>query len=450
MTVWALLEECIGQLDEPFRRSEIVGWFRRHHPKVNEATLGPHIQAATENATNRAANNPLGVRPALLRRIDRGLYVRADPTRDRTGTAPEEPQRGHDGSAADIILIGCVRTKLSAPAAAAELFNSPLFAGRRRYAAGSGCPWYILSAKYGLLHPDDVIGPYDVYLAEQSSSYRSAWGEFVVARLEQCHRDLGGLTVEVHAGAAYVEPLRAPLAARRAALITPAAHLRQGEQLAWYSSIPLRLPADHAAPHSETAADTASHLARVLSEPRRALSPRELLSRGPNGLRCPGLYSWWVDEIGAEDLSRGLGQTVHAGLIYAGQAGATRWPSGKPSGGTLWDRITDMHLAGAAEFSTFRKTLAAILGPVLDITGEVESQLSAWMRAHLRVITAPVTERGQLGAVEAAVLDNLDPPLNLQGRSPSQLRTRLKELRRHGGLPDKAPTTTGELAAEGP
>ena len=83
MTVWALLEECIGRLDEPFRRSEIVGWFRRHHPEVNEATLGAHIQAATENAVNRAANNPLGVRPALLRRIDHGLYVRADPTRDR-------------------------------------------------------------------------------------------------------------------------------------------------------------------------------------------------------------------------------------------------------------------------------------------------------------------------------------------------------------------------------
>ena len=60
MTVWSLLEECAGQLDEPFRRSEIVGWFRRHHPDVNEATLAAHIQAATANAANRARNNPLG------------------------------------------------------------------------------------------------------------------------------------------------------------------------------------------------------------------------------------------------------------------------------------------------------------------------------------------------------------------------------------------------------
>src|SRR5213592_1446875 len=59
MTVWSMLEECISQLDEPFRRSEIIGWFRRHHPEVNESTLAAHIQAATANATNRARNNPL-------------------------------------------------------------------------------------------------------------------------------------------------------------------------------------------------------------------------------------------------------------------------------------------------------------------------------------------------------------------------------------------------------
>jgi len=44
ITVWSLLEECVSQLAEPFRRSEIIGWFRRHRPEVNEATLAAHIQ----------------------------------------------------------------------------------------------------------------------------------------------------------------------------------------------------------------------------------------------------------------------------------------------------------------------------------------------------------------------------------------------------------------------
>lgn len=43
--------------------------------------------------------------------------------------------------------------------------------------------------------------------------------------------------------------------------------------------------------------------------------------------------------------------------------GATRWPSGKRSASAQWDLITGMRLADAAEFSTFRRTLAAILGP---------------------------------------------------------------------------------------
>jgi hypothetical protein len=99
MTVWDLLEECVGQLDEPFRRSEIVGWFRGRHPDVNEATLGAHIQAATANAANRARNNPLGTRAPLLRRVDHGLYVRASQRREPAERAAGPRKRGGAGHA---------------------------------------------------------------------------------------------------------------------------------------------------------------------------------------------------------------------------------------------------------------------------------------------------------------------------------------------------------------
>ena len=82
-----MLEECVSQLDEPFRRSEVVGWFRRHYPEVKETTLAAHIQAATANAGNRARNHPyLSARAPLLRRIDHGLYVRAI----QAGPVPED------------------------------------------------------------------------------------------------------------------------------------------------------------------------------------------------------------------------------------------------------------------------------------------------------------------------------------------------------------------------
>jgi hypothetical protein len=436
MTVWSVLEECVGHLDEPFRRGEIIGWFRRHHPDVSEATLGAHIQAATENAANRAQNNALGARPALLRRVGHGMYVRAGlPAEPVAGLAVQaaapEPET-MDGPAADVILVGCVQTKRTNACAAAELFASPLFAGRHRYAAASGLRWYILSAKFGLLAPEDVIGPYDVYLADQSPSYRKAWGEFVTAALEQREHDLRGRTIEIHAGTAYVDPLRAPMAARGATLAIPLAHLRQGEQLAWYKSHPSRSPSSPAPPSPPRRAPgtDVGDLVGLLSDPSQALSPRELADHGSRGLLAAGMYSWWVDEPGAVDLSRGLGQPIACGLIYAGQAGATRWPSGKRSGNTLWGRISGMHLGGAAEFSTFRRTLAAILRPVLGLTSEDDPQLSVWISTHLRVAAVPVPDADRLSEIETAVLDALDPPLNLRGRPPTLIRTRLAGLRR--------------------
>jgi Family of unknown function (DUF6884)/GIY-YIG catalytic domain len=448
MTVWSMLEECISQLDEPFRRSQIIGWFRRHHPEVNEATLGAHIQAATENATNRAQNNPLGARPALLRRIDHGLYARARQPGAPGAGRPIQTKTQHRPASqpteADVILVGCVRTKGSSACAAADLYTSPLFDRRRRYAIASGLPWFILSSKFGLLAPEDVIGPYDTYLAEQSPGYRKAWGEFVAAQLEQRWPALRNRAIEVHAGAAYVDPLRAPLAARGARLIAPLAHLRQGEQLAWYTA-PQRdssSPAETPVQASLTDDFDAEQLIRLLTDPSEALSPAEFLTRGGGGLQAPGLYSWWVDKTGAADLTRGLRLPVSPGLIYAGQAGATRWPSGRRSKGTLWDRIVGMHLGGSAEFSTFRRTLAAILWPVLPLDAEDDPRLSAWINAHLRVVAVPVPDADSLGRIETTVLDAVDPPLNLSGRPRSPIRAELGRLRRNNG------TTIASTAAQ--
>ncbi len=419
ITVWSMLDECVGLLDEPFRRSEIVGWFRRHYPDVNEATLGAHIQAATANATNRARNNALGRRSPLIERIDHGLYVRAR----RSEPSALGAELGHatrlapaaavDGDIA-VILVGCVKSKQATAAPAGELYVSPLFDGRRQYALDSGLPWYILSAKFGLLAPDDVIGPYDVYLAEQSTDYRKTWGEFVAAR---------GIS-----------------------LAAPLTGLELGRQVAWYQTRASAWHPESASPRvsvpprpeqPEELAD-ASHLISKLTDSSRMRSPQELVSGGSNGLLVPGLYSWWVDETGAADLSAGLGLPLRAGLIYAGQADATRWPSGKRSAGTLWERLTQMHLGGSAEFSTFRRTLAAILRPVLRLAGETDPQLSAWISAHLRVVAVPVADADRLGDVESAVLDALDPPLNIMGRPGTPVRARLTELRHDRNTQDDA------------
>jgi hypothetical protein len=161
----------------------------------------------------------------------------------------------------------------------------------------------------------------------------------------------------------------------------------------------------------------------------------------PAGLTCldrPGLYAWWVDEAGAADLSRGLGLTVAPGRIHAGQAGATRWPSGKADDDTLGRRIGQIHLGGKVRMSTFRWTLASLLFTQLDvqvqaamvITPSSEQALSEWMREHLSIAVHPHDDRDTLGGLEHAVLERLDPPLNLRSLPLTPLRERLIEMRR--------------------
>jgi len=345
-----------------------------------------------------------------------------------SGPRPEAGQR----PGADVILIGCVRTNNAAASTASKLFTSPLFERRRQYAVASGLPWYILSAKFGLLAPDDVIGPNNVFLASQSSGYKKAWGEFVTAQLEQREHVLRAQRIEVHAGVAYVDSLRAPLAARGAILTVPLAHVRRGEQIAWYHTSGAAEGSPVHKPSAAASGANAADLARLLSDPLRALSSQELLGRRHQGLLGPGLYSWWVDDRGAADLSLGLGRPVPGGLIYAGQVGAVRRPGGKRSQNTPRGPMTGMHL-GAAEFSTFLRTLAAILRPVLDLRSEGDPQLSAWISTHLGVNGVSVPDPDRLAETETAVLGLLDPPLNLRGRPPSPIRARLVELR--GGPP---------------
>jgi GIY-YIG catalytic domain len=100
----------------------------------------------------------------------------------------------------------------------------------------------------------------------------------------------------------------------------------------------------------------------ILTDPSNARTKKELAATATS-LKAPGLYSWWVDDAGAADLSTGLGHLVRAGLIYAGQAGATHEQSGKPSAATLASRLLGQHFNGSTRGSTFRWTLGFVLTP---------------------------------------------------------------------------------------
>lgn len=106
-----------------------------------------------------------------------------------------------------LILIACTKRKALVAAAARELYwPSQLFRLSWRQAQLDDGQVAILSAKHGLVLPDDVIEPYNKTLKEMTTEERVAWAEGIRA---QFTTRFGGSIAEVVflAGSDYRSPL---------------------------------------------------------------------------------------------------------------------------------------------------------------------------------------------------------------------------------------------------
>jgi hypothetical protein len=147
-----------------------------------------------------------------------------------------EPLGEAPGGLADAILLGCVKMKDKVPRAAKDLYISPLFRGRRRYAEASGKPWWIVSAEYGLLAPEEVVAPYDTLIGSRPLAERRQIANQVADRLAEELGPLSGKLLELHAGIEYADAIGPELRRRGAQLVRPLEGLSFGRQLAWYSA----------------------------------------------------------------------------------------------------------------------------------------------------------------------------------------------------------------------
>ena len=142
----------------------------------------------------------------------------------------------HSCELVDLILVGCVKRKHHRAGPAKDIYTSTLWRYRRAYAESHGRPWYILSAKHGILTPGTWIKRYDLSLADLSASERREWSLRVLDELAAEVPALDGKTIEVHAGKLYVEyGLEKGLREAGAVIRRPLAHVvGQGRQYVWY------------------------------------------------------------------------------------------------------------------------------------------------------------------------------------------------------------------------
>jgi hypothetical protein len=143
----------------------------------------------------------------------------------------------------------------------------------------------------------------------------------------------------------------------------------------------------------------------------------------------PGVYAYFL----ANESTLPAIQIGPAGLVYVGMTASS-----------LDSRCHLNH--SHSGFSTFRRSLGAILKRTLDLRAQPRSpgqsssntqnfrfevdgevRLTAWMRDNLRYSHIAVVENVE--AVEADLIRSLEPPLNLKGWKNPQKRL-IQELRR--------------------
>ena len=131
-----------------------------------------------------------------------------------------------------IALIACSKTKQDHKKAARELYCSDLFRKAVVYAERSADRWFVLSAKYGLVAPEDEIDPYEQTQKGIPIAARRAWARSVYEQMAARGILIPGTVFVWLAGQDYfaeLSPLLAGFMQER-----PLQGLRQGEQLSFF------------------------------------------------------------------------------------------------------------------------------------------------------------------------------------------------------------------------
>ncbi len=156
-----------------------------------------------------------------------------------------------------VALVACSGSKLSRPAPARQLYTGDLFRKSAAYAEAVADRWYVLSAKHHLVHPDQVLEPYDMTLSDiKDKDSKKHWAQrcdldlrlkradltfepYIGGRMYRSTIGLGHWTQAgrkvrciVLAGVEYREHLM-PILQSWATVEVPLARLNIGQQKSW-------------------------------------------------------------------------------------------------------------------------------------------------------------------------------------------------------------------------
>jgi hypothetical protein len=117
-----------------------------------------------------------------------------------------------------VVLAQCTNQKRDGCHPARELYDeSTYFRKQRAYAEAAADEWFIQSAEYGLVHPDEEIESYDTHAKDIDDA--EAWAESIADDIEA--RVPNDATVEILGGRRYADPLTPELERRGFDVVEP-------------------------------------------------------------------------------------------------------------------------------------------------------------------------------------------------------------------------------------
>ncbi len=152
--------------------------------------------------------------------------------------APEytatEPARESQGQVSKFILLALAGAQAHTTVPARELCTSVWFTLARAWVEAQDCPWMLLSARYGLVYPHQVLAPYQLDVTRMGLRQRAAWARGV-ARQARCSVPCSQQLVLV-AGNKYCDCLLPHLSPFSDEVQLPLKGLSVGFQCGWLRS----------------------------------------------------------------------------------------------------------------------------------------------------------------------------------------------------------------------
>jgi hypothetical protein len=214
-------------------------------------------------------------------------------------------------------LVSCVSRKHAHAMEARNLYDSPLFQKARAFVEKRCDTWYILSAKYGLLHPTQIIEPYEETLNTKTRAERERWAQKVRTDIRPNVR--AGDKVVILAGERYREYLVPWFVEQGCVVEVPLKGLGIGRQLQWLSK---------QVPDSTRERDL-DRLYRALACLESGLGGRRLISECNGKQKWPRSGVYFFFEPGEYRLPTDVPRVVRVGTH-----GVSRG-----SKATLWNRL---------------------------------------------------------------------------------------------------------------